>query len=171
MMSAGCGTAVKEMQMKSQSERTDVFVEVKDGEPIPEGFADLIITANIKTPLAGYYMLASKKSLHGKPGYPFLINIDGQAVVWKSEGVLDSKPAYDKDGKTSLDPEAREGMKYALNKKVRLRAGSHRIFFGLPEENYSSTVDIELKDGESPRFWNTSLFIVIRRSHDGFQHF
>ena len=65
-MSVGCGTAVKEMQMKSQSERTDVFVEIKDGEPIPEGFADLMITANIKTPLAGYYLLESKKSLHGK---------------------------------------------------------------------------------------------------------
>jgi hypothetical protein len=129
--------------------RTDVFVEVKDGEPITEGFADLIITANIKTPLAGYYMLASKRSLHGEPGYPFLINIDGQAVVWKSEGVLDSKPAYDKDGKTSLDPEAREGMKYTLNKKVRLRAGSHRIFFGLTEENYYLTVDFVLKDGDS----------------------
>jgi len=148
-MSAGCGTAVKEMQMKSQSERTDVFVELKDGEPIPEGFADLMISANIKTPLAGYYVLTSKEALHGKPGYPFLINIDDQTELWKIDGVSDSKSAYDKDGKTSRDPEAREGMKYALNKKIRLRAGSHRIFFGLPEENYYSAVDIELKDGES----------------------
>jgi hypothetical protein len=148
-MTAGCATAVKEIQMKSQSERTDVFVEVKDGGPIPEGFADLIISAKIKTPLAGYYVLASNESLHGKPGYPFLVNIDRQAVVWKSEGFIDSKPAYDKDGKTSLDPEAREGMKYELNKKVRLRAGPHRIFFGLPEENYYSAVDIELKGGEN----------------------
>jgi hypothetical protein len=149
LMTAGCATAVKEIQMKSQSERTDVFVEVKDGGPIPEGFADLIISAKIKTPLAGYYVLASNESLHGKPGYPFLVNIDRQAVVWKSEGFIDSKPAYDKDGKTSLDPEAREGMKYELNKKVRLRAGPHRIFFGLPEENYYSAVDIELKGGEN----------------------
>ena len=148
LMPAGCGTAVKEMRMKSQSERTDVFVEVKDGEPIPEGFADLMITANIKTPLAGYYILESKESLHGKQGYPFLVNIDGQTALWKIDGVRDSKPAYDKDGTSSRDPEAREGMRYALNKKVRLWAGSHRIFFGLPQEDYYSAVDIELK-GES----------------------
>ncbi len=150
-MPAGCGTAVKEMQMKSQSERTDVFIEVKDGEPIPEGFTDLMITADIKTPLAGYYFLESKKSLRGSPGYPFLLNIDGQSALWNIDGVKDNKPAYDKDGKTSLDPEAREGMKYALNIKVRLRAGSHRIFFGLPEEKYYSTVDIALKEGETSR--------------------
>jgi hypothetical protein len=137
------------MQMNSQSERTDVFVELKDGEPIPTGFADLMITANIKTPLAGYYVLESEESLHGKPGYPFLINIDGQAALWKIDGVKEDKPAYNQNGKTSRDPEAREGMKYALDKKVRFRAGSHRIFFGLPGENYYSTVDITLKDGES----------------------
>jgi hypothetical protein len=148
LMSAGCSTAVKEMQMKSQSERTDVFVEVEDGEPIPEGFADLIITANIKTPPAGYYLLESGESLHGKPGYPFRINIDGQPALWKIDGAIDNKPAYDKDGKTSRNPEAREGMKYVLEKKLRLRSGSHRIFFGLPEENYYSTVDITLKDDE-----------------------
>ncbi len=146
---AGCGTAVKEIQMKSQSERTDVFVEVKDGEPIPEGFADLTITANIKIPLARYYPLESNKSLHGKAGHSFLVNVDGQSVLWKTDGILDGKPAYDKNGKTSHDPEAREGMKYVLEKKVKLRAGSHRIFFGLPEENYSTTVEVELKDGET----------------------
>ena len=141
LMSAGCSTAVKEIQMKSQSERTDIFIEVKDGEPVPEGFVDLMITADIKTPLAGYYSLESKKSVNGKPEYPFLINVDGQAVIWKADGV--------RDGKTGSGPEAREGMKYTLSKKVRLLAGPHRIFFGLPEENYYSTVDITLKVGES----------------------
>jgi hypothetical protein len=148
-MPAGCSTTVKGMHQISQSARTDVFVELEDGEPIPGGFADLMITANIKTPLAGYYVLEPKESLHGKPGYPFLINIDGQVALWKIDGVIDNKPAYDKDGKTSFDPEAREGMKYALTKKVRLKAGPHRMFFGLPEENYYSTVDIVLKNGDS----------------------
>ena len=61
-------------------------------------------------------------------------------------------------------------MKYVLEKRVRLRPGIHRVFFGLPEENYSATVDIELKD-EEVLFWNTNLFIVIRLLPEGFQHF
>jgi hypothetical protein len=148
VMLAGCGTASKEIQIKSQSKKTDVFSETKIAKPVPEGFADLIVKASIKTPLEGYYVLESKKSLHGKPGYPFLVNIDGQAALQKIGGIRDNKPAYDQDGKTSRDPEAREGMKYFMEKRVRLRVGQHRIFFGLPEENYSTTVDIVVKNGE-----------------------
>ena len=77
------------------------------------------------------------------------MNIDAQAAVWKINGVRDNRPAYDQDGKASRNPEAREGMKYVLEKRVCLRAGQHRIFFGLPEENYSTTIDIVLRDGES----------------------
>jgi hypothetical protein len=146
---AGCGTTSKEIHSKFQSERTDVFAEIRPGELVQEGFADLLITANIKTPLAGYYIFESKKSLHGRPGYPFLANIDGQAALWKVEGVKDSKPEYDEDGKTSHDPEAGEGIKYRLEKEVRLRAGTHKVFLGLPEDDYSIEVEITLKDGEN----------------------
>ncbi|MDP2156637.1 MAG: hypothetical protein Q8K68_02875, partial [Nitrospirota bacterium] len=82
-------------------------------------------------------MLESKESLHGKVKYPFVVNIDGQAARWEVDGVKDVKPAYDADGKTSRDPEAGEGFRYVLEKKIRLRAGSHRVFFGLPEDNFS----------------------------------
>jgi hypothetical protein len=146
---AGFGTESKEIHSKSQSERTDVFAEIKPGEPIREGFADLLITANIKTPRAGYYIFESKQSLHAKPGYPFLVNIDGQAALWNVEGTKDIKRAYDKDGKTSHDSEAGEGIKYRLEKEVRLRAGTHKVFLGLPKDNYSIEVEITLKDGEN----------------------
>lgn len=41
------------------------------------GFVDLTINAQIKTHLEGWYLLECKNSLHGKPEYPFLFNIDG----------------------------------------------------------------------------------------------
>jgi hypothetical protein len=145
---AGCGVAMQEIKTKSQSVRMDVFSELKDEGAIPKGFADLAIKANIKTHLESYYILESKESLHGKHGYPFVINIDGQAVTWKVEGQRDIIPAYDGKGKTSTDPEAGEGMRYVLEKRVRLTAGSHRIFFGLPEEDYSKNFDITLKEDE-----------------------
>jgi hypothetical protein len=145
---AGCCTASKAIPQKSQGEKTSVFVEVRGDEPIPRGSADLAIAANIKTHVDGYYVLESKESRHGKQRYPFVINIDGQAITWEVDGVRESKPAYDDDGKTSRDPEAREGFRYVLGKKVRLRAGAHRVFFGLPEENYSVEVEIALEEGK-----------------------
>jgi hypothetical protein len=38
-------------------------------------------------------------------------------------------------------------MKYTLEKIVRLKAGPHMVFFGLPEENYSVKFSIALKEG------------------------
>jgi hypothetical protein len=57
-------------------------------------------------------------------------------------------PAASADGKTSREPEAREGFKYVLEKNIRLRAGTQKVFFGLPEENYALEVEISLKEGE-----------------------
>lgn len=145
---AGCGTAAKQIQMMLQSERTDVFSEVKEEGIPPKGLVDLVIKASIKTHPAGYYILESRESLHGKHGYPFVINIDGQAVVWKVEGQRHIIPAYDKEGKTSTNSEAGEGIKYVLEKRVRLAAGSHKVFFGLPEDKYYVEVEITLKEGE-----------------------
>ncbi len=142
----GCGTTAKRIAQMSQSDKADVFAEVKGDEPIPKGFVGLIIRANIKTHVEGYYILESKESQHGKQSYPFLVNIDGQAVRWEVNGIRDSKPKYDKDG-TSRDPEAGEGMKYAIDRKLRLRVGSHKVFFGLPEDSYSTEVKITLTEG------------------------
>ena len=145
----GCGAAAKMIVAKSQSERTDVFTEVKDaGTSPPQGFTDMIVKANIKTHEAGYYIGESGKSLHGKAGYPFVLNIDGQAAVWKVDGQKDVKPAYDEHGKTSRDPEARTGIKYTLEKKLLLRHGTHKVYFGLPEDEYYVEAEITLRDGE-----------------------
>ena len=143
---AGCGATAKEIARMSQSERTDVFTEIVSEGPIPAGYADMIIRASLKTPLAGYYPLESKRTSHGKEIYPFLVNIDGQAVLWQVEGRKNLLPEY-VDGKTSRNPEAGEGMKYVLEKKVRLASGSHKVFFGLPDEQYYTTVDVSLRSG------------------------
>jgi hypothetical protein len=145
---AGCGATAKMISAKSQSERTDSFKEVTGSEAIPAGYADVIIRASIKTHLEGYYICESKRSAHGKSAYPFLINIDGQAALWNVAGVKHELPPY-VDGRTSRDPEAGDGMKYVLEKKVRLAAGMHKVFLGLPEESYYIIADISVKSGGS----------------------
>jgi hypothetical protein len=143
---ASCGATTKEIARMSQSERADIFTEIVSEESAPTGYADMVIRASLKTPLAGYYPFESKESAHGKAVCPFLINIDGQAVLWQVEGRKHLLPKY-VDGKTSRDPEAGEGMKYVLEKKIQLAEGSHKVFFGLPDESYYTTVDIFLKSG------------------------
>ena len=142
-----CGTSTKLISRMSQSETTDVFTEVTAEEPVPAGFADVVIRASVKTPLEGYYPLEPKESAHGKSDYTFLVNIDGQAVLWKVAGQKHELPKY-VDGKTSRDSEAGEGMKYVLEKKVRIAAGTHSVFFGLPGEAYYKTTEITVKSGE-----------------------
>ncbi|NTU43617.1 MAG: hypothetical protein HGA78_11340, partial [Nitrospirales bacterium] len=113
---AGCGTTAKEMRAKSLSERNDIFSEVKTGEAIPPGYAVLTIRAAIKLPAEGLKVRQAGKN----DGYPFLLNIGGQAVLWQAEGIMEKKPAYDKEGSISRDPEAGEGLRYTMEKRVQL---------------------------------------------------
>jgi len=156
----GCGVTAKEIQAKSFGERTDIFYEVRE-EGVPhKGFVDVVIKASIKTHHEGYYVLESKKSLHGKAGYPFVLNIDGQAVTWKVDGHEDIKPKYDGKEKAVPDPEAGEGMKYILERKIRMAAGPHRIFFALPEDDYALEAIIVFKEDGS----NTLEFKPVYKS-------
>ena len=142
----GCGVTAKTIKQKTQNTRPDVFTEIKNDNTPSEGFVTLAIKATIKTPLEGYYLLESKDSVSGKRGYPFIINIDGQAAAWKVDGQKEILPSYDQDGKTSHDPEAGEGIKYVLKKKIQLRAGTYKVFVGLPNEDYIKELDIMLKE-------------------------
>jgi hypothetical protein len=143
-----CGTTSKMIARESRSERTDIFREVAHAEAIPEGYADVEIKARIKTPPEGYYILEPKR-LQGSRDYPFVINIDGQAAVWKVDGVTDTKPKYKTVDGRKHDPEAGEGVMYVLEKKIRLAAGPHKVFLGLPEEPYYLTIDITVMSGKS----------------------
>jgi hypothetical protein len=145
----GCGTVANTIRQKTQNERTGVFVEIKNVNAPAQGFAVLTIKATMKTPLAGYYLLESKDSIHGKPGYSFLINIDGQAQVWTVDGQKESLPLYDKDGKASHNPDAGEGIKYVMEKNIQLRPGKHQVFLGLSVYDYFKEVEITLKEGDS----------------------
>ena len=144
---SGCGSALKEINAKSLSTRSDVFVEIKNGEAIPSGYANAIIIVSIKTPPIGYYLWESKDSFSGKPGFPFVFNIDGQAAVWKIDGQEEVTPPYDQKGEKILD--GGRGIRYILNKKISLTTGPHKLFFGVPEDEYVGEFVIFVKDGVS----------------------
>ena len=90
-------------------------------------------------------MLESGNSPHGGPFYHFVMNIDGQAVTWKVPGQRENIPVV----RDRHSQDEGDGMKYALEKKIRLRAGTHQIFLGVPEENSTKTVTVNLQEGKS----------------------
>jgi hypothetical protein len=63
-------------------------------------------------------------------------------------GTPDHVPLYDERGKRRTDPEAGTGVKYLLDKKIRIASGPHRIFFGLLAEGFSKEFEVTLKEGE-----------------------
>jgi hypothetical protein len=135
------------MKARSQGARADVFEEVGEKDTVPREYALLEIRASIKTHTEGFYLLESRDSLHGKKGYPFVLNIDGQAVVWKVDGREESIPIHFEKG--GRNPEGGTGVKYEIRKKIRLAAGSHRVFFGLPAEDYYREFDVALTAGRT----------------------
>src|SRR4030042_7151516 len=143
---ANCGAAREQIRTQSITEREGVFQEVTTTAGPPAGFADVVVKTSLKTHLSGEgTLLETGDSPHGGPFYRFVVNIDGQAVTWKVKGVRENVPLV--DGRHF--PEEGAGMRYVLEKKIRLHAGAYSIFFGVPEENYNKTVTVNLQEGKS----------------------
>jgi hypothetical protein len=143
----GCttGTAVRGQICTKSMEQGNVFEELEDSNPML-GWSILIIRASMKTPREGYYLFESKHSLHGKSEYPFVFNIGGQGVTWMARGKPDTQPRII-DAKRN--PEGGEGVKYLLEKTIKLKPGSYRICLGLTEENFQKEIDINLLEGKT----------------------
>ena len=62
-----------------------------------------------------------------------------------------------------------DGMRYALEKRIRLRAGKHRIFFGVPEENYAKTVTVNLQEGKSYTWEFQPIYPRHKQGHPAFR--
>ncbi len=143
----GCGGArvAKEIATASLDERTDVYHEAGQNEKPSPDLVDLVIKAQLKTNLKGFYILESKDSLHGNPTYPIVINIDGQHAVWQMEGHKEITSLYE-NGKRA--PENGPGMRYLLEKRIRIAPGVHKVFVGLTGDDFDKQFEIHLVQGE-----------------------
>ncbi|HEY3275827.1 MAG TPA: hypothetical protein VGJ94_04340 [Syntrophorhabdaceae bacterium] len=139
----GCSTTSERIILQSQSVRTDIFREA-DGLTAPApGDGDLVVKVSIKTH-SGEHPLWWIKDGHGSPGYDIVFNVDGQAVIWEVDPRDDVVP---KTGKLSEDPEAGSGVKYVVEKRLRLKKGEKSIFLGLPEETCCTHLRIGVEEG------------------------
>ena len=164
---ANCGATREQIRTQSITEREGVFQEVTTAAGPPAGFADVVVKASFKTHLSGEgSLLESGDSPHGGPSYRLIMNIDGQAVTWEAKGVQENSPIV----KGRHFPEEGEGMRYVLEKKIRLHAGAHSIFFAVPEENYTKTVTVNLPEGKSFTLEFHPIYPRYRQGHPNFRN-
>jgi hypothetical protein len=159
------GCAAEGKRTKPQGMRTDIFSEVKGKQPPPAGAVDLTIRASAKIPTREHFLLESRIPPPTEGGYPFELNIDGQESVWKVEGILEKTPISDEKGRT---PEGGEGIRYILDKKIRLAPGAHHVVFGVPYDDYYTEVKASLKEGEPHTLEFQPIYSTGRRGYETF---
>jgi len=138
---SGCADSSALIRASSTSIRSDVFKELNNGCPIPQGYADLRITSSLKTHKPGIY---SKEDIHGTPAYRLLINIDGQALQLRGS-------LYEEniEPRGLRDPEAGEGVRYRFSNNLCLKAGTHKIVVAIPDDGVVVEREITLSEGNN----------------------
>lgn len=147
LCTASCMRAVRTPDRIDRTATNPIFNEAAD-RPIEIGQLDLILRLSIKTHPSNYYLLESNASLHGKPGYPFIVTIDGQSIVWREDGQIEKTPEYDAKGIRT--PEGGDGRRYVFERRLRLGPGNHRIEVALPEEPYAYATNVTLEQRSTP---------------------
>ena len=143
LMMTACASNARLLRAHAEGTKSGIFQEISDDTPVPAGYADIELSLSIKTHALGHYRLESGSSLHGKPGYPFILNIDGQAIIWKIDGTETTDP--DRLAGGAANPERGNGVRYLLAKKIRVPVGPHRVFFGLPGEDVVRDIEVDPK--------------------------
>jgi hypothetical protein len=91
---AGCAGGARQVKEKVPSDgRTEIFLEVMGNELPPPGSVDLTIKAKVKTPTREHFLLESRTPPPTEGGFAFDLDIYGQEIVWKAEGILEKAPS------------------------------------------------------------------------------
>lgn len=137
-LTAGCSKDI--IQTMGIGDHQGVIQDYKDHEPIPAGFAELMIVSSLKTPEPGYFAFGSK--IRGTPDYLLLISIDGHKIF--VHGDLKTENSAPKG---LNDAEAGEGIRYLFTKDLLVKAGRHKVIVSLPEDNVASEKEVFIQEG------------------------
>ena len=143
----GCTHVTREGIMQRASEEASSFEEINEKDSqLPEGYSELVIKVSIKIPQKEFYLIKTRPPRDENSQYPFVVNINGQGVLWTVNCTLDKQKTYINNKR---NPEGGEGLICRLEKRIRLRSGSYRVYLGLPEEVFESEVAISLPDSST----------------------
>jgi len=153
----GCARVTRERIIQRTTEKALSFEEITGKESkISEGYCELLIEAWIKIPKTETYVIKTRPPGYENLPYPFVFNINGQGVLWSVNPTFDEQAMYVRH---KINPEGGVGLMCRLEKRVRLKSGSYKVYIGLPEEELEAEVTISLADGSSnllefkPIYW------------------
>ena len=141
---------------------TTVFTEVRDASSPPEGMVDLSLRMSVKVPTPEHYLLESRKPIQN---LLFELNVDGQEIVWETAGLLEKTPAYGPRGRLR---EGGEGMRYVLDRTIRLSAGPHHLVFGVPQDDYYTEAKVSLTKEERHTLEFQPIYAMGRKGYRTF---
>jgi hypothetical protein len=153
----GCAHVTSEQIMRKASEGGSSFKEInEENKRLPEGYSELLIKAWIKIPKKEIYLIKKRPPRGENSQYPFVLNINDQGVLWMVNCIFDKQKIYIYNNR---NPEGGEGLICRLEKRIRLKPSSYKVYFGLPEEEFETEVTISLTGGCSnvlelkPIYW------------------
>ena len=137
LLLSGCSRNI--ITVMSKETRKNVYQEIPEASKIPVGYAELIVSASLKTVKPGSY--PSENGVRGTPAYVLLVNIDGQVT-----SVSGNMMEENSDPRWPGDPDAGDGIRYLYQKNLLLNAGHHKVFVALPEEGIAVQRDLDLTE-------------------------
>ncbi len=143
---AACSTeATRERIARRAAERGSCFERCPEGEVAPPaGLADLTVYISVKVLKTDPCLIKTVPSRSSGASYPIVININGQGEQWLLPCAEDIQKRV-VAGKRN--PEGGEGLKCTLQERLRMKAGTYRVYVGLPEEGVEKQVDLALESG------------------------
>jgi hypothetical protein len=166
-----CGTALHNtIRTNATDKRANVFSEINDQGDPSQGFADVVVRASIKTNDETNSLIESKGIYNGENEYTFSLKIDGQNIIWRVMGERESIDHGDE--KDINHQEYGKGIRYVLDKKIRVAEGNHRVVFTIPGKNYlTKQAAINIKAEEKyilefkPKYKSLCVTTHIKRRH------
>lgn len=142
-VSAGCAGGSQAALKQETGKRGEIYSEIARGGGAPEGYADLTVTASIKTHSRRASLLPDS---HGSDSYVLLVYVDGQPVAMTGQARPEKR-----EGSPFTDPEAGKGVRYLFTGTLRLQAGTHQVRVSLPQDSVGVTRDITLANRSENR--------------------
>jgi hypothetical protein len=169
----GCAHVTREHIMQKASERDSSFEEINEEDKhLPDGYSELLIKAWIKIPKKETYLIKKRPPRDENSEYPFVLNINGQGVLWTVHCRINDQGMY---AYNKRNPEGGIGLKCRLKKRIQLKSGCYKVYLGLPEEEFDTKVHVCLADHSlnvlefKPIYWKTGN--NIRSFWDGISTF
>ncbi len=120
-----------------------VFEEVAENAAPEPGYAYLSVYCSLKTHKPGAH---AAKDSHGAPDFVLALEIDGQRVVLR---------AITREEKTGCmsptEPEEGDGIRYEFTKRLRMKAGTHRVIIAVPSDSLAMEREITLSGNQVNR--------------------